>query len=160
MTIAVIGSFSQHFKQVKEAIHAFIERGHSVLSPISYEILLPGIPFIRFATDRPDLSDSQVQSVALHRILQANLVYVVDPGGYVGRTTCYEIGRIVQAKRPIFFQEEPSDLPLEIPSGNVVAAQDLALLLSRREVAVRPLYVDDPNYQLESDLLKGYYRNL
>jgi hypothetical protein len=47
----------------------------------------------------------------------------VAPNGYVGRTTCYEIGRLVQAARPVYFSDPPDDLPLFVPQSHVLTPQ-------------------------------------
>lgn len=128
VTVAVIGSFRQHYETaVLPAIRVFRSQGLSVTSPLAHKIEVPGIEFVRFASDRDDHTDAEVQTLALHRILRADFTYVVAPGGYVGRTTCYEIGRVVQARRPVVFSERPQDLPILVPESHIgspgVAAQ-------------------------------------
>src|SRR4051794_5310793 len=113
-SIAIIGSFRQHYKEVLDAWEVFTRAGIEVTSPKGTSILEGGIPFVRFESDEGRLSDEEVQLIALHRILRASVVYTVAPNGYVGRTTCYEIGRIIQARKPIYFSERPVDLPISI----------------------------------------------
>jgi hypothetical protein len=126
-SVAVIGSFRQHYVVVCEAIDAFRAGGWRVLSPAGSAILEPGLDFVRFETDEAKLSDAEVQAVTLRNILKADLTFVVAPDGYVGRTTCYEIGRLMQAKRVVIFSEHPRDLPIEIPPTHVLAAGEAAL---------------------------------
>src|SRR5579859_6504731 len=126
---AVIGSFRQHYDAVCQAIGQFLLAGWHITSPSGAEIMTPGIPFVRFTTDPDDWDDPTVQTIALHRILRADLVYVVAPEGYVGRTTCYEIGRAVQADRPIYFSSAPHDLPLRVPVERVADPASLAARL-------------------------------
>lgn len=118
--IAIIGSFRQHYDAVLSAWEIFTSKGHEVTSPHGKPILKDGIPFVRFSSDPEDLDDFAVQSIALHRILRADFVYVVVPKGYIGKTTCYEVGRIIQAKQPIFFSEKPEDLPLRVDSSRII----------------------------------------
>lgn len=112
--VAIIGSFRQYYAAVKEAIRLFREAGWEVTSPAGTEILEPGIDFVRFESDPSHRTDPEVQSATLVNIFAADLTYVVAPEGYVGRTTCYEIGRLVQARKPVFFSEAPRDLPIVV----------------------------------------------
>jgi len=105
-TVAIIGSFRQHYARVQDAWVALSSLGLTVTSPKGTPIREQGIPFVRFMSDPEKWPDDKVQTVALHRIFRAQFVYVVAPEGYVGRTTCYEIGRAIQAQRPIYFERE------------------------------------------------------
>ena len=67
-------------------------------------------------------------------------MFVVAPGGYVGRTTCYEIGRIIQENRPLYFSESPQDLPLYVPKSHVFALDSLIRQLGDHTLNVTPLY--------------------
>lgn len=119
-TVSIVGSFRRHYQEVLAAWTEFRDAGWIVTSPLGSPIIKHGIPFVRFRTDEPTWDDSSVQTAALHRILRAQLTYVVAPGGYVGRTTCYELGRILQAGQPVYFGAQPSDLPLAVPAAHVL----------------------------------------
>ena len=133
-SVAIIGSFKQFYDQVLEALSDFKDMGISVTSPIGSAIIKPGIPFVRFTSDDPDISDEMVQTITLKRILKASSVYVVNPEGYVGRTTCYEIGRILQSRKPIYFSEMPCDLPIKIPESHILKPEELAKLILKEQI--------------------------
>src|SRR5215217_654615 len=114
-TVAIIGSFRQHYSEVLAAWASFRAAHWIITSPLGSPIIEEGIPFVRFEADDPRWGDPMVQTVALHRILRADLTYVVAPAGYIGRTTCYELGRILQARRPVYFSAQLDDLPLAVP---------------------------------------------
>ena len=158
-TVAIIGSFRQHYPKVKEAWVAFSEVGLTITSPKGTPIRQHGIPFVRFESDPEDWTDGKVQTVALHRIFRAQFIYVVAPEGYVGRTTCYEIGRAIQAQRPIYFSEHPRDLPVYISQEHIL---DLTTLLSRLRTetfAPVPMYCEgNRSEDDEKDLLLGLYQ--
>ena len=124
-SVAIIGSFKQHNDAIQRVCAALRSAGICVTSPRGAQIVQEGIDFVRFPTDPTGWTDSAVQSLALHRIFAANLVYVVAPAGYVGKTTCYEIGRALQRKQPIYFSAPPVDLPVHIPSRFVIDASGL-----------------------------------
>lgn len=160
-SVAVIGSFKQHNAQVQQVCRDLRAAGIRVISPRGDSLVKEGINFVRFHSDNPEWSDPAVQSLALHRILAADLVYVVVPGGYIGRTTCYEVGRVVQSRQPIYFSEMPLDLPLRVPEQHVL---DIATLLSRvTDASWRPnwLHESDQDHAstLERDLLEGKFRD-
>jgi hypothetical protein len=125
-TAAIIGSFRQHYPAVVDAVDALRKAGIEVTSPLGTGILEPGIDFVRFESDDTSYDDSTVQTIALHRILRADAVYVIAPDGYIGRTTSYEIGRIRQAERPVYFSERPRDLPIEVLDGHIPSATQFA----------------------------------
>lgn len=157
VSAAIIGSFRQHYDEVCQAIAHFLLAGWRITSPSGAEIMKPGIPFVRFTTDPDDWDDPTVQTVALHRILRADLVYVVAPDGYVGRTTCYEIGRVVQADRPVYFSSTPRDLPILIPPEKIISPASLAARL-RDEEASRLFDGMEGSYaELERRLVSGDY---
>lgn len=125
-TIALIGSFRKlNYPAVRAALHAFQGEGLNVLSPSGKDIV-SGTEFVRFESDPVDASDAEIQTYTLGRIFAADVVYVVTgPCGYVGKTTCYEIGRIVQRGQPLYFSEMPDDLPIHVPESHVIGPDDL-----------------------------------
>ena len=159
-SVAIIGSFRQHYGVVLSAWRTFKDAGWLITSPLGDPIVEEGIPFVRFTSDEASWGDPEVQTVALHRILRADLVYVAAPKGYVGRTTCYEIGRVVQADRPIYFSEGPDDLPLLVPDDRIVAPAELVDLLTTQPP--RPLYADVTSRagERERALLRGEFLEL
>jgi hypothetical protein len=140
-SVAIIGSFRQHYNQVLSAWNVFSAAGLEITSPKGASELEPGIEFVRFESDDPELTDTQVQGLALNRILGADFTYAVMPEGYIGRTACYEIGRVLQADRPLYFSEKPKDLPLKVPESRIASAAELV-----------ERFVDDMPYPLSWDL--------
>ncbi|MFF3657717.1 hypothetical protein [Streptomyces olivochromogenes] len=97
-----------------------------IRSPSLSSILDTSVEFVRFTSDPVDATDHEIQLHTLRRILSSDLVYVVAPGGYIGRTTCYEIGRVHERGVPAFFSEYPKDLPIVVRSESVVKPTLLA----------------------------------
>jgi hypothetical protein len=124
----VIGSFKtqENYRAVLSSIQAFRNEGWTVTSPAGSPVIKAGVDFVRFTTDIESASDAEVQSRTLERIMGADLTFVTAPNGYVGRTTCYEIGRLVQARRPLFFSELPKDLPIQVDATFVGTAEVVA----------------------------------
>lgn len=158
--VAIIGSFRQFYEEILNAWEIFDQAGLRVTTPLGTAILEQGIEFVRFDSDPTDLDDPTIQTVALHRILRADVVFVVAPDGYVGRTTCYEIGRIVQANRPLYFSVQPADLPIAVPSSHVVAPTELIAILKRE--GVKPLFSGETSSygEWENRLIRGDFLDL
>lgn len=146
-TVAIIGSFRQHYDVVTASAERFVRAGWTVTSPRCSPVV-SGDLFVRFETDDADLTDAEVQSVTLRNIFTAALVYVVNPDGYVGRTTCYELGRIIQRRQPVYFLARPFDLPVEIPDWAIQPPDRLIEILN---VSRKPhwLYHDSSSYLAE-----------
>jgi hypothetical protein len=125
VSVSIIGSFRQYYAQATLAVEEFESLGIHVRSPVVSRIVNPGDEFARFETDPPQSSDQLIQAMTLDRILGSDLVYVVAPGGYVGRTTCYELGRVHERSIPVYFSAPPRDLPIEVPPGSVLSVHDL-----------------------------------
>lgn len=159
--VAIIGSFRQHYAQVQHTCNLLRAAGISVTSPLGSNIIEENIPFVRFTTDNAEWSDAAIQSQALHRILRADLVYVVAPDGYLGRTTCYEIGRVMQARKPLYFSSFPDDLPLYVPPDFVMDAEVLVKKLCGADWTPEWIYGNTHGQvgTLERELLEGSYRN-
>lgn len=126
VTCSIIGSFRKHYSQVLGHMADFHSAGIAVLSPKDAAITNPEAEFVRFDSDDSEHSEADIQLIALHRILRSTFVYVANPGGYVGRTTCYEIGRILERSLPIFFSEAPLDLPIPVSREQVITSATLA----------------------------------
>jgi hypothetical protein len=126
ISVSVIGSFRKHYPHAVIAVKEFESLGMTVRSPVVSKIVNPGADFPRFEADSPYLSDQLIQAVTLDKILASDLVYVVAPGGYVGRSTCYELGCIYERSVPVYFSALPRDLPIDVPIGSVLSVRDLA----------------------------------
>jgi hypothetical protein len=159
-SVSVIGSFKQKYNEVLDDWSTFTDAGLIIRSPKGAPVIEPGIDFVRFESDDPAFTDAQTQQIALHRILGSDFVYTVAPKGYVGRTTCFEIGRIVQANVPIYFSEQPQDLPIEIPDDHVVSAVELVERF--KSEMPQPLLhsLGGVSLELETNLVAGNYQNL
>jgi len=130
-SVSIIGSFRQNYDAVIQVAEEFESLGVTVSSPAVSRIINPGAGFVRFETDSPWLPDQLIQAAALRRILSSDLVYVVAPGGYVGITTCYELGRVQECRIPTYFSAAPRDLPIAVPPESVVGVRDLVRRVGR-----------------------------
>jgi hypothetical protein len=129
LSVSILGSFRQYYPQVINAIIEFEKNGIVVKSPIVSKIINPGAPFVRFESDSAHLSDYDIQEITFDKIFASDFIYVVAPAGYIGRTTCYELGRVRERGIPVYFSEPVQDLPVEIHPEAVIGAADLAEMM-------------------------------
>jgi hypothetical protein len=118
--VAIIGSFRKYFAAMTNARDCCGAAGLAVSTPASGDVVDDSVTFVRLTTDDAGLADEAIQAVATNRIIRADAVYVVAPNGYVGRTTCWEVGRAMQAGRPVYFSEPPEDLPIRVPATHII----------------------------------------
>jgi len=156
-TIALIGSFRKHYNTVLDVLDMFRKAGIIILTPLGTPIIKPGMPFVRFTSDPSQLEDYIVQTITMERIFRADLTYVVAPGGYVGRTTCYEIGRIIQAARPLYFTDYLQDLPIRIPESHILSPIELIENLKSGNLKLKSLFMDnrDEYSRIERSIIDG-----
>jgi hypothetical protein len=152
-SVALIGSFRKHLAQIRETRKFFIARGIEVTTPLGNEVMDTDAEFIRFYEEFNAEDNHTIQTITMHRILRADATYVVNVGGYLGNTGCYEIGRIVHAGRPLYFSERPLDLPLSVPNEFIVTRERMAALLLEGRLTTLHAEGDDRCAELERALL-------
>ena len=112
--VSIIGSFQKYYNEILDVICLFKENGIYVSSPKESFIRDKIDGFVIFDSDEKGLTPSEIQMITLERIVNSDAVYVYNPGGYIGRTTCYEIGVCLVKRKPLFFYDIPIDLPIPI----------------------------------------------
>lgn len=129
MKISIIGSFRKYYENIKELIVLLKKNDIEVMSPKFSVITHSKDDFVIFASDNMDFSPAEIQTETLNRILKSDIVYVYNPNGYVGRTTCYEIGIIRTTSIPLLFLENPKDLPIMVCNTDIMKPPKLIYML-------------------------------
>lgn len=119
-TVAIIGSFQKYYNEILSIIEKFKENGLYVLSPKESYICGKVNDFVLFGSDKKEYTPEEIQMITLEKIINADVVYVYNPNGYVGRTTCYEIGFCFSKKKPLFYYDYPVDLPIPVVENEQV----------------------------------------
>lgn len=135
-SIAIIGSFrrEENYSLVQDLVKYFKINGLAVLSPSGKAITNSIEKFVIFETDDKDMNPEEIQMITLEKIMKADVVYVCNKNGYIGKTTCYEIGFCYSRGKPIYFMEKPEDLPLQVSGDNVVDKEKmLTIALQNKE---------------------------
>lgn len=157
LTAAIVGSFRRFYDDILRTRVVFVDAGWEVSTPVGGRPLDPTAEFIVFDTDAVGYDAPTIETLAVHRILRADLVYVCAPAGYVGRTTCYEVGRAIQAHRPIYFSDMPADLPLRVPPSAIISADDLVASLQSARPRTLFAGIAGSYAALEERLISGDY---
>lgn len=140
-TVAIIGSFQKYYTNICALIEEFATLGITTTSPYNSHIIekrnkVGESGFVVFAADDNSLSDAEIQMDTLKKILKADAVYVYNPEGYVGRTTCYEIGVVISKRRPLYFYAPPADVPIPISERQVVDPHKLAKIIRQNKTGL------------------------
>ena len=120
MKVSMIGSFQRYYSEICSLITSLQACGHTILSPANSKIVNSVENFVIFDSDNKALTPHQIQTETLNKILKSDLVYVYCPNGYIGRTTCYEIGVLRTTTIPLFFSEMPQDLPIFVDNSSII----------------------------------------
>lgn len=145
MTGCIIGSFRKYYEKVLEISEMFQSSGHIILSPQYSNITRNEDGFVILASDKPEFTHIDIQTMVFHRAFRSDFVYVWNPNGYVGKTTCYEIGRLMERKIPLYYKEYPLDVPIYVPGGSVMEV--------KKFIEYIDLHNTLPPYEQEQNLL-------
>ena len=156
---SIIGSFRKYYNDILNIIECFEEVGIKVLSPKKSYVIDPNEEFVYLNSDRSNYCPVEIQLITFHRILRSDFVYVWNPNGYIGRTTCYEIGRIIEKNIPIYFKNIPNDLPLFLHETSIIEPGDFVKFY--QEYSELPKFTGtlSTNFaeRLHNDLIKKNY---
>ena len=133
MKITIIGSFRKYYEQICSLIDVFHKNGIEVLSPQKSYICNEVDGFVILNSDcngEPVI----IQEHVFTNIRNSDCVYVWNPLGYLGNSTCYEIGKIIEMKKTIFFKEKPIDLPIQTDASMIMDANELVNYLTKDDI--------------------------
>jgi ADP-ribose pyrophosphatase YjhB (NUDIX family) len=136
-SVSLIGSFRQHYVEICQVARIFTAAGMTVKSPPISRIIDSGQAYVRFETDPPKATDVEIQAETLKKIFSSDFVYVVNPGGYIGQMTAYELGRVAERGMAIYYAEPPKGILLDVPEGIVLGAGELVAGLAKSQVLPR-----------------------
>lgn len=134
--VSVIGSFRKRYKEVVRIVSLLREMGLSVASPNGSKVCDSVDEFVIFETDNPEFIPEEIQMITLEKILNSDAVYICDPKGYVGKTTCYEIGFCYSRNKPLYFLEKPKDLPMPVHDEQIVSPEEFGKIVLNNEQKV------------------------
>lgn len=149
------GSFSKHFAEIKHAREVFTQAGIEVLAPKAGELVGATNGFALFE-DEQGQDPRLVELLYLHNLKllgEDGFSYFVNPEGYIGKSTSYELGIAQLTNTRCFFNHALADHPAyvhrdsiwspELLADYIVANQALPTpRISRNERAIHNLWED------------------
>ena len=124
----VHGSFRKHLPEIRQAIEVFESAGIEVLAPALPDVTTEIDGFVRFEGE--EKKDARLIELLylrqLKRLGQEGFSYFVDPEGYIGKTTSYELGIAQVTNVPCFFSTRPTDHPVYVHKNSVLSPEDLS----------------------------------
>jgi NTP pyrophosphatase (non-canonical NTP hydrolase) len=105
----VSGSFTKHLDEVRAAVAEFDGLGVDVLSPRDGPPIRDesGFVYLRGDTGRSD----EIEKRHLEAIERSDLLYIVNPNGYLGASVALEIGFAIAWRTPIWSSHEFAESP-------------------------------------------------
>jgi len=101
--VTISGSYHKHLDRILAAREKFLELGVEVLRPRTDEVAAVNEDVVLLAGDAPEVA--AVQDAQLGAIEESDLLYVVNPGGYVGPSATFEVGFARRQKTPVVTSE-------------------------------------------------------
>lgn len=141
----ISGSFRKNMVDITRAINSFDAMGVSVLAPKGTRITGIRTGFTMLATDSPEDSPLQLERAFMDQIANADFLYVVNTGGYIGKSASAEMAHAKMRGIPIITSEKRMVFSQDVP----VEGQDTLIHLSRQTISIDSI----PNYQ--SDTILG-----
>ncbi len=122
------GSFSKHFAEIKKASAVFTRAGIEVLAPKDGELTSSQDGFALFE-DEKDQDPRLVELLYLHNLKKLGtngFSYFVNPEGYIGKSTSYELGIAQLTNTRCFFAHGLLDHPAYVQKHSIWSADALA----------------------------------
>jgi hypothetical protein len=134
MNVTIIGSFRKYYDDICSVIQMFEQNGIRVLSPKISFIVKDLDGFVVLKSDNSSNKPYEIQQKVFDNIEKSDFVYVWNPGGYVGLTTAYEIGRVAEKGLCIFFKEKVRDLPIYISEDYIKSPEQFVNYLNNQRI--------------------------
>lgn len=129
--IVLLGSFRKHYTEICECLSFFKKHDILVLSPLGSMIRDQKDGFVFFQTDDSTLEPYQIEQQVLEKIKQADLVFVCNVDGYLGKTTSFEIGFCKAHGIPLCFLEKPKDLFYFLKNEKIYSKEMVVKILKK-----------------------------
>lgn len=122
------GSFRKHFDEIKRIHAIFTAAGIEVLAPAMSEIksFEDGFAVLESDTATDPRMTELLYLNNLQRLGKEGFSYFVDPEGYIGKSTAYELGIAQLSNVRCFFYAKPKDHPAYIHKNSVWRPEHLA----------------------------------
>lgn len=120
-SVTISGSLRKFLDNIREYIRDFEKNSITVLSPKISKIQTDNNGFIYFKNDKKKPIDL-IEKTHLLNISYSDFLFVVNPNGYIGTSTLFEIGYALALNKKIFSSDLPNDIMLRkfVISGKTI----------------------------------------
>lgn len=125
MKVTIIGSFRKYYEDICELIDKFEQSGIEIMSPKKSFIIDNVDGFVVLNSDIKTEKPFIIQEHVFENIRKSDVVYVWNPKGYLGNSTCYEIGKVMEMGKLIMFKEFPKDLPIRVENSMIKSVEEM-----------------------------------
>ena len=97
------------------------------LKELGLDPLFPNLEYSDENTDKANTLEEKKRLAMEHyrAIDEADVVYLITPGGYMGTSCKLELGYAISAKKPIYFSEPTNDLALDCYVSDFIPTDSL-----------------------------------
>lgn len=127
------GSFQKHFTEIQRVAHLFQSVGIQVLAP-KVGVLQTGVDGFALFDDEVGKDPRLVELEYLHNLKYlgaSGFSYFVNPDGYLGKSTSYELGIAQLTNVRCFYMEELADHPAYVHRNAVWSPENLVEYISQ-----------------------------
>ena len=135
------GSYRKHLSDIEGGIRALEKAGIRVLAPRHVTVKKVDGDFVHLQGDAGQ--PVSLEKRHLSQIKRSDLLYVVNPGGYIGQSTALEIGFALAIGVPVYCKEPPSDVVLQGLTRFCLQPEDIASDVEQAMVSQRNTPVVD-----------------
>lgn len=121
-------------KEIAEAV-GVLRPHHNILSPKDVEIANQTSAFVTLTCDTQG-SAKDLQNAVLNEIDRSDLVYWVNPCGYVGASASFEVGYSVHSGVPVYCTDKPNDVTLPFYVQKWLSPSELLFELKAKDPSV------------------------
>lgn len=128
MRCVIHGSFGRDFLEIQRVARLFESVGIQVLAP-KLGKLHESVGGFALFEDEVNKDPRLVELEYLHNLKKLGpngFSYFVNPGGYIGKSTSYELGIAQLTNVRCFYMEKPDDHPVYVHKNSLWSAEDLA----------------------------------
>jgi len=121
------GSFRKHYDKIQKIHQLFSQNGIEVLAPAMSDIksVDDGFAVLNSDTEKDQRLIELLYLHNLKRLGENGFSYFVNPDGYFGKSTSYELGIAQMTNVPCFFAETPVDHPAYVQKNSVLDPESL-----------------------------------
>jgi NTP pyrophosphatase (non-canonical NTP hydrolase) len=153
ISATISGSFNKHLDKIQDKIRELQGEGIEVLSPkLSRPFSCEG-RFVRLETDKG--TPGEIEFGHLEGIARSDFLYVVNPGGYVGKSVALEIGYALSRGIPVYSLEKPEDFVLSF-----FVKPERSVKIIKRLFIARRNEISFPKKSLTMTDIQNYVRDM